>query len=503
MKNKAKTYALILAAGKGTRLHSLTQHYPKPLIKVNGREILDYQIKGYIKAGIKEKNIFVVTGYKRKMIAEFLAKKYPCVREIYNPHYQNTNNMYSLYLGLKELKNKNLQCLLINNADCLYEESLMSEFINSTHSNTIAIKLQGYNDESMKVMSKNGYLTHIAKTIPENKALGLSVDLYKFSKQGIKVLFDIVEEFIEIKKDLKQWSEVAFPQLFKKVKVYPHDIKETKWVEVDNEIDLAEADRLFSTFDIKDKKALICDMDGTLYIGNNPIQESIDFIKNNKNLEFYFLTNNSSKNPSDYVKKLNSFGIKTDEKHILTPLKALIDYITTKKYTSIYLVANERVENFLKLSLPKTSFKFDKASNQAVVLTYDTEINYLKFTNICELLSRKNVEYIATHEDIFCPCEFGKIPDIGSFIALVKAVILRVPDVVLGKPSLNLVKEILARYNKYEIAVVGDRLYTDKKLADNVGCDFVCVLTGETTRLDIQKYQGTYPSLVVKNLKFA
>ena len=76
----------------------------------------------------------------------------------------------------------------------------------------------------------------------------------------------------------------------------------------------------------------------------------------------------------------------------------------------------------------------------------------------------------------------------------------KTPDIILGKPSLNLVKTILDNYNKDEIAVIGDRLYTDKKLADNMGVDFICVLSGETKRIDVQNYKDNYPAIVLKNL---
>ena len=91
-----QNYAIILAAGIGSRLYPLTQEYPKSLIKVNGREILDYQIQGYLKAGIKEENIYIVTGYKHEMITEYLCDHYSKVNEIYSPDYLTTNNMYSL-----------------------------------------------------------------------------------------------------------------------------------------------------------------------------------------------------------------------------------------------------------------------------------------------------------------------------------------------------------------------------------------------------------------------
>ena len=498
-----KNYAIILAAGIGSRLYPLTQEYPKSLVKVNGREILDYQIQGYLKSGIEEENIYIVTGYKHEMILDYLKNNYPKVNEIYSSDYLTTNNMYSLYLGLNVIKDNfsNLGYLFINNADCLYDEKLMNEFVNSEFNSAIATEVGTYLEESMKVVKRDdNSLVNIAKTITKSDAYGVSVDLYKYSKYTAIRLYEIVRDYIEVKKDLKQWTEVAFPELFKTEKVYPFDIKHKKWVEVDNNEDLLLADKLFSTFDISSKKVLICDMDGTLYLGQQPIEEAIKFIQNNKNLEYHFLTNNTSKIPNEYAQRLNSLRLNVKEEDILTPLFPLIDYIKDKNYKSVYLFANEKVSRYLKDKLPNVSFEYNPNENEAVILTYDTEINYNKLKEISYLLNNTKVEYIATHHDVFCPTENGPIPDIGSYIKMLELTTYKTPDVILGKPSVNLVKSILANYKSEEIAVVGDRLYTDKKLADNMNSDFICVLSGETTRMDIQNYKDNYPAIIVKNL---
>jgi ribonucleotide monophosphatase NagD (HAD superfamily) len=72
------------------------------------------------------------------------------------------------------------------------------------------------------------------------------------------------------------------------------------------------------------------------------------------------------------------------------------------------------------------------------------------------------------------------------------------PSHVFGKPSPTLLAPVLAEFRPEEIAVVGDRLYTDKAIADNAGVDFVCVLSGETTTGDLAKYKGTPPAIVVE-----
>jgi ribonucleotide monophosphatase NagD (HAD superfamily) len=72
------------------------------------------------------------------------------------------------------------------------------------------------------------------------------------------------------------------------------------------------------------------------------------------------------------------------------------------------------------------------------------------------------------------------------------------PSHVFGKPSPSLLTPVLLQFGKDEIAVVGDRLYTDKAIADNAGVDFVCVLSGETTREDLEKYEGKAPAITVE-----
>jgi HAD superfamily hydrolase (TIGR01450 family) len=477
-----KKLAVILAAGVGSRLNLITQNIPKSLIKVSGREILDHQIYGYLKAGIKESGIFIVTGYKSFEIEKFLHKNYPNVNVIKNADFVSTNNMYSLYLALKTIENKDFDFLFISNADCLYDRELIKELAECKRDNAIATDIGNYMDENMKVTVKNGKITDISKEILVENAAGVSVDLYKYSKTAIKELFAVIKFFIEINGDLKQWTEKAFPILFQKIEVYPFDIKRKKWAEIDNMDDLLFADKLFSNFNYKSKKCYICDLDGTLFIGDSPIQKAVNFVvKNQNNFDFYYITNNTSKTPQDYISKLEKYGIKTVAENIATPLYPLIKYI--RKFKSVYLVANEKVKDFIKRSLSDIRLDFDLQNNQAVILTYDNEINYEKFKNMSELLNvKENIEYLATHIDVFCPTEKGNIPDIGSFIELIYKTTLKKPSLTFGKPNINLVEAIVDKYGR-DIVVVGDRLYTDKKLAENIGCDFICVLSGETSRL--------------------
>ena len=272
-------------------------------------------------------------------------------------------------------------------------------------------------------------------------------------------------------------------------------------------------------FDISKKKAFVCDLDGTLFMGPNPIVPAVDFvIRNTKSgrFRYFYLTNNTSKCPEEYLKKISGAAIPVAEDQILTPLITLEAYIREKGYTSVYLLASEKVMAHLRARLADTAVKFeyDPEANELIALTYDKELTYDKLAKATQLWNMRNcppspmcpirtknqtpVDYVATHPDMCCPSERGPIPDIGGMMKFLENTNGMKPSHVFGKPSPSLLAPVLARFKPEEIAVVGDRLYTDKAIADNAGVDFVCVLSGETTPEDLKSYKGTPPAIVVE-----
>ncbi len=260
--------------------------------------------------------------------------------------------------------------------------------------------------------------------------------------------------------------------------------------------------RTRQAFDISTKRAFVCDLDGTLFMGARPIAPAIRFVTEHaERYAFYYLTNNTSKTPEAYLGKLRGAGITVEEEHILTPLTTLEEYIREKGYTSVYAVANDIVSRHLCARLPQVDFGFAPGKNQLVVLTYDTELTYEKLRRAAVLLNADpGLDYVATHGDACCPSEEGPIPDVGGLIALMATTNGREPAHVFGKPSPSLLAPVLRRFAPEQVAAVGDRLYTDKAMADNAGVDFVCVLSGETTRESLAAYGGTPPALVLETL---
>lgn len=272
-------------------------------------------------------------------------------------------------------------------------------------------------------------------------------------------------------------------------------------------------------FDLSAKKAFVCDLDGTLFMGPNPIRPAVDFVITNTKsgrFRFFYLTNNTSKTPEEYMKKIAGAAIPVTPDQILTPLITLEAYIREKGYKSVYLLASEKVKAHLtaKLADCGVKFEYDPENNELIALTYDRELTYDKIAKATSLWNMRNcppspmcpvrtkntkpVDYVATHPDMCCPSERGPIPDIGGMMKFLENTNGMKPSHVFGKPSPTLLAPVLAKFSKEQVAVVGDRLYTDKAIADNAGVDFVCVLSGETTPADLRAYKGTPPAIVVE-----
>lgn len=272
-------------------------------------------------------------------------------------------------------------------------------------------------------------------------------------------------------------------------------------------------------FDIKKKKAFVCDLDGTLFMGARPIESAVKFVidgTNSGRFKFFYLTNNTSKCPEEYMAKIAGAGIPVVPEQILTPLITLESYIREKGCKSVYLIASEKVKAHMasRLADAGVSLDYDPERNELIALTYDKELTYDKFARAASLWNMRNtppspmcpvrtknqtpVDFVATHPDSCCPSERGPIPDVGGMLKFLEATNGMKPSHVFGKPSPSLLAPVLAKFAPEEIAVTGDRLYTDKAIADNAGVDFICVLSGETTPDDLARYTGTEPAIVVE-----
>lgn len=240
-------------------------------------------------------------------------------------------------------------------------------------------------------------------------------------------------------------------------------------------------------------------MDGTIYLGNKLLPGAKMFLRELeiRDVPYYFLTNNSSRSRADYVTKLERLGLNTPAEKIFSSGEATATYLKKKGGGSrIFLVGTPSLEN----EFEQHGFQLVQNNPDYVVLGFDTTLTYEKLWKLCDFV-RRDIPYIATHPDINCPTETGFMPDIGAMIAFVETSTGRKPDEIVGKPNPPIIEAILEKtvYNVNQIAMVGDRLYTDIAMG-KTGITTILVLSGETKESDIES-ANQKPDYVVKNIQ--
>ena len=254
--------------------------------------------------------------------------------------------------------------------------------------------------------------------------------------------------------------------------------------------------------DLKDITLYLLDMDGTVNLGYDPIDGAKEFLETLKEQgkNFIFLTNNSSKSKNDYVEKMRSLGFPCESENVFTSGMAAGMFLEeNKKGSKVYVCGTASLKNELKNY--NVDISDDGVGADTVLLGYDTELDYKKIRIVCDLLDA-GADYYATNIDMVCPIEGGRyLPDCGSFADMFEQAVKRRPR-FLGKPDRTMI-DIIAKAEgvSYEnIAMVGDRIYTDVKTGINAGVTSVLVLSGETTLEDYKK-SDVKPDYILDSVK--
>lgn len=490
---------VILAAGIGSRLRPMTNHKPKCLVETAGKTLLQYQLDAYKAAGIKD--LCIVVGYEKESIYKYCRHiKDFNIEIIENNDYELTNNMYSFYLAREYVKGKPF---ILNNADLCIEESIVKKLVDDVREDLIAVDTSTYNNESMKVSTGlNNVINGISKDILRLEALGCSIDYYKFGADACETFIAEVEEIVERQGNLKDWTEVALNRLFQQEKLAfeAFDVAGSNWVEVDDYEDLALSDLKFSGY--LDWQAQIqhyyLDLDGTIYLEQECIDGAADKLRelNLAGKHVYLLSNNSSKSKQELVQKLASYGIETSCSRIILSTDAVVDYLIKSRVKKVFVLGTASFSS----EIENSGIELSENDPEFVLVGYDTELNYEKLSKACKLINR-GIDYISTHPDTFCPTPSGPIPDAGAIVKLIEATTGVAPKCVFGKPSPDMILSHMEKNNidKSNSIVVGDRLHTDIRMANEVGVKSALVLTGETAR-DMLEQSQYFPDVILGSI---
>ena len=247
------------------------------------------------------------------------------------------------------------------------------------------------------------------------------------------------------------------------------------------------------------------DMDGTIYMGSMLFPWTPGFLSGlgPAGIGHSFLTNNPSKSIADYLCRLAGMGIRATREEMYTTTLATIDYLQTHLPTArrLFLLGTpSMVSEFEAAGYTPTADSAEDVPD-AVVVSFDMTLEYARLCRAAWWV-KQGLPYLATNPDRVCPTDRPTVlVDCGSICAAIEHATGRKPDITLGKPDPNMLAGILQRHGLQpdQIAMVGDRIYTDIEMAHNAGAMGVLVLSGETT-LEVADRAPRQPELIVEHI---
>ena len=229
--------AVIMAAGKGTRMRPVTDRIPKPLVKVNGVRMIDTVIRGLHSNGIRE--IYVVTGHLAEQFAS-LEAEYPGVKLLHNPYYDSCNNISSLYIARNYLED----AMILDGDQIIYDSRILApDFVRSGYN---AVYTEEQTGEWLMTV-ENGIVTACSRTGGSH-----GWQLYSISRwtqeDGRKLKHHLEVEFEQKQNRQIYWDDVAMFCYPEKYTLGIREMNREDIVEIDGLEELAAIDSAYQIY---------------------------------------------------------------------------------------------------------------------------------------------------------------------------------------------------------------------------------------------------------------
>ena len=272
-------------------------------------------------------------------------------------------------------------------------------------------------------------------------------------------------------------------------------------------------------------RLFVLDMDGTIYLSNRLFSFTVPFLNRLEETgrKYCYFTNNSSRNQQDYLDKLAAMGIPASRDQVFLSTQVIVEEMKRcHPDDSFFIVGTPNLVEAFRLAglhifgdrpLAGSDIYASSAGNQyaagtaarpdVVILGFDTTLTYDKLARACKYL-RRGAAYYGVNMDYNCPIDdngvIDYIPDCGSIAKLVERSTGRFPE-FYGKPSRHALDYIIRHtgFAEEELAVVGDRIYTDIAVAIGTKALSIMVLTGETQLEDLKDYDYR-PDIILPSL---
>ena len=242
--------AILISAGKGTRLYPLTKDMPKCLMTIgNGNMAIEQQLLTLRKVGIID--IVVVLGYMANKV-ENVINRYRNnmnIRIVYNPFYDISNNLISLWMAKYFM---DVDFISINGDD-IFHPDVIRKLLSTKGEIVMTIdRKEKYDIDDMKVVTKGQKVYKVGKKIPLDEANGESVGIIKYVGHGKDLIINKLEHMVKDRNNHNKF----YLEALQKIMIDNNgisfcEIEEDKWAEIDFHIDLEFVRKNISRFEEK------------------------------------------------------------------------------------------------------------------------------------------------------------------------------------------------------------------------------------------------------------
>lgn len=236
-------------------------------------------------------------------------------------------------------------------------------------------------------------------------------------------------------------------------------------------------------------KAVVFDLDGTIYYGNELIEGALEVIEYLRRMgkKIFFLTNNSTKSREQIYNRLISMGLICNIDEVYTSGYVAALYAEKEGVKNIYILGSNDLKNeFYSKGIQVTE---DEKLAESLLIGYDTELNYDRLTKALNVALNGRTIMACNKERHYPGKNAIRMPGCGAMVGAIELCANRKVDFVIGKPN-TLMLDILLEVNNLnrdEIVMVGDTYESDIIMANNVGCKSILINEKDEHELTVLK----------------
>ena len=246
---------------------------------------------------------------------------------------------------------------------------------------------------------------------------------------------------------------------------------------------LSSPDRLYEGY--------VFDLDGTIYLGDELLPGAKRLIEELRELgkKVAFLSNNPTKDQRMYADKLTRLGVPTLEGEVVNTVVTMTRWLLQNHPdATVFPISEEPLRRSLREAGIRMSDRPDEID--IVIASYDRAFNYRKLQVAFDAIwFHKRARLVTTNPDPYCPLPGGRgEPDAAAVVGAIEACTGARCEVNVGKPGRIMLETVMERIGlePADCVMIGDRLYTEIRMALDAGMPSAVVLTGETTSEDVQ-----------------